>query len=893
MVEAVYDQSMERSAKEFSRERDDGRIDADLMDDMVHGEEHDDMSDSDGSDELDRFKLVIDAIDFERLPEFAVSVRLGNLPSDMLDISASTGCSSAPLTCTVVTPPLTGSYNILYRLKFSDGVRWMFKVPVTGYRARFDELAAQALGSEAMTMRLLKRKTTIPVPDLHYFNTSFDHVVKCPFIMDRLEGCSLDELWFSSGSRDAIEQFRQRILKQLATAMVQLSAFTYEEGGSLRFDKAGNVASIGPARANDLVAEHRRMCSYYDSDDDEDHDYCPLYYAKGPVKSPKAFLSVIMERGPPQREPAKYNRGNHLLLQMFIDWMSYDHTRCRPPFILAHPDFDLQNILVSEDGTLQGIIDWDGASAVPRCFGQYPLWLTRDWEPKKYNWNYEKSELANEFGPPEDSPEKLKHYRAMYAQFIKESSTNAGPVAELSMNNAISDVAMDIVNPRSLLLRTLAVAVEEPLAIARHIRFIFEAIERLTAADWNEVAVKVQSDASSAYEIECDTTANSRSQVYTDLNEQPCQTGFNDVEVTEERAESYKHKIIRPEIGVAGSREKVLLSGSRRQTSAVESASNQVSKPLCYRTQHGLLCLGKLFHKRKPEKPLRVAKHQSGIVQARQIRISFPTKNAGILTASTEPATAEPCASESVESSRGWFQKALRIFRRPQSQKAELNKDREAKPSPDRARLTEETKSRGSYLRNTFRHTLSALRKNKLCESSREPEPQQAEASAFDQINPRRNWIQCALTRAFPCFYKSKVEMPEAQARVSPAGNGEDYVWSPFRQGLEDAGVTAGRIKELSPMLIATTKEATQHQLSQESIPQEDKLLPIPESPKSSETTEDKAKAYIKDVTERQAYDPRYFNLWDITHALADDTLPDESMARLKQGFAALVASAS
>ncbi|KAK0614677.1 hypothetical protein B0T14DRAFT_570586 [Immersiella caudata] len=52
------------------------------------------------------------------------------------------------------------------------------------------------------------------------------------------------------------------------------------------------------------------------------------------------------------------------------------------PFILAHSDPDIQNSIVSENGELQGIIDWDGVAAVPRPVGNrsYPRWPTRDWD---------------------------------------------------------------------------------------------------------------------------------------------------------------------------------------------------------------------------------------------------------------------------------------------------------------------------------------------------------------------------------------------------------------------------------------------------------------------------------------------------------------------------------
>ncbi len=39
------------------------------------------------------------------------------------------------------------------------------------------------------------------------------------------------------------------------------------------------------------------------------------------------------------------------------------------PFVLAHPNFDTQNSVVSEEGEVRGDIAWDSISAVPRTLG--------------------------------------------------------------------------------------------------------------------------------------------------------------------------------------------------------------------------------------------------------------------------------------------------------------------------------------------------------------------------------------------------------------------------------------------------------------------------------------------------------------------------------------------
>jgi hypothetical protein len=82
-------------------------------------------------------------------------------------------------------------------------------------------------------------------------------------------------------------------------------------------------------------------------------------------------------------------------------------------FVLAHPDLDSQNVLVSENGTLIALIDWDNVHTVPRCIGynRYPAWITRDWDPIKYGYGLSTSR-------PENSPDELFHYRRHYSNIM-------------------------------------------------------------------------------------------------------------------------------------------------------------------------------------------------------------------------------------------------------------------------------------------------------------------------------------------------------------------------------------------------------------------------------------------------------------------------------------------
>lgn len=113
---------------------------------------------------------------------------------------------------------------------------------------------------------------------------------------------------------------------------------------------------------------------------------------------------------------------NHLLRQ-FINWLPKESTS---KFSLKHPDCDTQNILVSDDGTVMGIIiDWDNIHIAPRSNGSdaFPLWLMKDWDagnlvmlPGKYD-----------FIAPEEFAQYREQYFSCMARWKKDADSTKYP----------------------------------------------------------------------------------------------------------------------------------------------------------------------------------------------------------------------------------------------------------------------------------------------------------------------------------------------------------------------------------------------------------------------------------------------------------------------------------
>ena len=59
---------------------------------------------------------------------------------------------------------------ILFPMQFGDGLEWIFKIPAAGVVEHWDQSAAQALESEALSMRMLRQATSMPKPAVHAFD---------------------------------------------------------------------------------------------------------------------------------------------------------------------------------------------------------------------------------------------------------------------------------------------------------------------------------------------------------------------------------------------------------------------------------------------------------------------------------------------------------------------------------------------------------------------------------------------------------------------------------------------------------------------------------------------------------------------------------------------------
>ncbi len=440
-------------------------------------------------DHIALFARVLTGINVEALPAVALAAR-----------KQESGPITTTIDCKVLSPPLFGAYNILFPLEFTDGCRWILKVPSTGYLECYDDIAARALTAEALTMQMLKRETSIPLPKVHLFDASLDNELNCPFIlMDYIEGVPLSELWFRHTSTMItnllVEQFRAVILTDLAEAMVQLRKYKFDKGGSPLFDEEGILTGVGPAKVADLPAMLGRIPK-------GDPDQSAIFYEAGPWTDPQQFFFEMLSRHQPSRY--KFDKGIRKLLRLFIDWIPYkDHRIEDTKFILAHPDYSLQNIMVSKEGRLCGLVDWDGVAAVPCCVGcdQYPNWLTTDWDPARYTHD------ATAPNCIDDSLEELDNCRKMYRRSMEAAfqikGVGFGKLREDDDQRYDPNSSSGLGTTRtSLLAASLSMAAKDSMSIDEITSSLFDRITQITVMDRNEVAPNTEQQGSSTARVE-------------------------------------------------------------------------------------------------------------------------------------------------------------------------------------------------------------------------------------------------------------------------------------------------------------------------------------------------------------------------------------------------------
>ncbi|KAL8735027.1 MAG: hypothetical protein Q9166_001152 [cf. Caloplaca sp. 2 TL-2023] len=407
--------------------------------------------------DMNRFAGVLAKLDSKRIPRLATQVR--SRERTKFRSSVVRTLRSLRLSCKVLSPPLSGSYNILFPIQFRDGVQWLLKIPTNG-GAGWDEQSARALTSEVLTMKLIYNNSSIRVPRIYNFDATSANVIKW-----RKEGTPLHYGWYQHDNPPgSLDRFREQALNGIAKAMVQFNTFSFPSAGALHYNAEDRRLDIGICRKVDHYAECERLGQGTDDD-------LTTFEEQGPFVAPKQYFLAPLDKHDASKLPHEL-QGYHKLLRLLIGWFFEATGEDPPSFVLAHPDFNFQNILVADDGSLRGLVDWDGVAAC--C-------------------------ATDDDGDPIMTPKELDRCREVYARSIEDALQDEGSRLAVSHSKFIQGgLAQGGHQPAtrlSSLARSLYISANEPLSLPYNVPMILGKIIDLTVdEDYENFAIKVDGD---------------------------------------------------------------------------------------------------------------------------------------------------------------------------------------------------------------------------------------------------------------------------------------------------------------------------------------------------------------------------------------------------------------
>ncbi|MCJ1244536.1 hypothetical protein MMC30_001734 [Trapelia coarctata] len=260
-----------------------------------------------------------------------------------------------------------GHFNLVRQIVFADGVSWVARLRLPQLKAVFSNLEAldnaSVLKVEIASMKFLKAKTSIPVPEVYSYSVDPTNDVGALYIlMDYINGTVATELQIAKscdaglfGTADQDRRFRQ----QMAGIQVELSSFKFDQIGSLYQDEKISDFFIGP----DIETGKGPWTSSMD------------YYND---LANHALQVCVADAAPDVQTSCSF--AIPILFKHLISLYGYNNRG--GPFSLTNRDFGAHNLLVNDDFEIIGVIDFDGVMAAPiEVVAQLPQLTRLDREP--------------------------------------------------------------------------------------------------------------------------------------------------------------------------------------------------------------------------------------------------------------------------------------------------------------------------------------------------------------------------------------------------------------------------------------------------------------------------------------------------------------------------------
>ncbi|KAJ7732129.1 kinase-like domain-containing protein [Mycena metata] len=277
--------------------------------------------------------------------------------------------------CIESYPIAQGGFNTVFVLTFEDGTDVIARLARSAFNDNAEcaeDALTHSLLSEVSTLAFVKEHTSIPVPEVYHFESNANNPVGARYmIMERILGHPLGTTWYTMSS-----QQRQQLVTQLAGMEAELLNTRFPAIGCL-VDASGTVGQLGLSSTYPFALRDPHRGPFTNSKD----------FIVAHVRSELALLNETPDEWARQRAWwSNINGGiDDIPTPYAIKWFQLllDGINALAPeefepqdFSLFHDDFDMKNILVSDSGTVVGIIDWEGSRICPLWnSGRYSTFL--------------------------------------------------------------------------------------------------------------------------------------------------------------------------------------------------------------------------------------------------------------------------------------------------------------------------------------------------------------------------------------------------------------------------------------------------------------------------------------------------------------------------------------
>ena len=318
------------------------------------------------SEKYKQIQLILSSANFEYIKKRALELRRQrhiHLPPD--------------LDCNIdLTHFTSGFHNLVTELAFSDRVSWVVRIP---YKA-IDDTFRTSLLSEIATIKIVKKHTNIPVPQVFDFELSKDQAFGYPYVlMERLAGRTLNHALALS----VPVQHHSKVAKQLAAVFFELNNLTFDRIGRLWCGDSADqtVEIIGMTWHESIVPLETSLEYFYNERQGQNRQVIATY----PNDPDRLTACWVLKTA---------------LAQIILE------DRVRGPFPLCHLDFHYGNLLFDDDFNLTGVVDWSNAQAAP--IEQLSVC----------------QELAIFPGLSEEENRPIVEFKRLVIQFVKEMEMN-------------------------------------------------------------------------------------------------------------------------------------------------------------------------------------------------------------------------------------------------------------------------------------------------------------------------------------------------------------------------------------------------------------------------------------------------------------------------------------